>query len=203
MSFWLWLSYFTVNPTESTPMKTVSSVRSAGGCVAGAALLTSLVVLTAPPASGEEKQDPVAQAALTPVARSEISGFGVGAILGEPTGLSLKCWVNETSAVDAGFAWSFRDNSSFHLHGDYLWHNYDLIPVSEGRLPIYFGIGGRIKFEDGNDDTRAGVRFPVGLAYHFPNVPVELFVEVAPILDLTPATKFDLNGGIGVRYYFR
>ncbi|MBI3192543.1 MAG: hypothetical protein HYZ36_07755 [Pedosphaera parvula] len=141
---------------------------------------------------------------MSPVAHSEVGGFGAGVLAGEPSGLSFKLWLTPESALDAGFAWSFKDDGSFHVHADYLWHNFDLLPVSEGKLPVYVGIGGRVKFEErGNQDTRAGVRLPVGIAYEFPNVPVEVFLEVAPILDLTPATKFSINGGIGVRYYFR
>jgi hypothetical protein len=178
----------------STPgivvVKTLAALSLAGWCAS---------------AMAEEKpnQDAAAAAALTPVARQEHGGFGVGVIAGEPTGLSLKAWLDEHSAVDAGLAWSFSDHTSFHIHADYLWHNFSLLPVSEGQLPVYVGVGARIKVRDQNDDTRFGVRIPVGLAYHFPNVPVDLFAEVAPVLDLAPRTRFSLNGGVGVRYYFR
>jgi hypothetical protein len=61
-------------------------------------------------------------------------------------------------------------------------------------------VGGRIRFED--NDSRVGVRVPVGLAYLFEGEPVDLYIEVAPILDLTPDTGFSMNGGIGARYFF-
>ncbi|MEW6305517.1 MAG: hypothetical protein AB1705_18730, partial [Verrucomicrobiota bacterium] len=153
----------------------------------------------AQPAAGQAPA--VGAAPPAPAARST-DGFGVGTILGEPTGLSLKYWLTAKSAVDGGVAWSFKDNDSFHLHGDYLWHNFDLLPVNKGRLPFYFGVGGRVLFEE-DRDTRFGVRGPVGLAYMFANAPVDIFVEVAPIIDITPKTKLTFNGGIGVRYYFK
>lgn len=127
--------------------------------------------------------------------------FGLGAIVGEPTGLSAKIWLSERTAVDAGLAYSFDDPEDFHLHGDFLFHKFDLLPVAKGQLPVYFGVGGRVKFER-RADTRAGVRFPVGLAYMFADVPVDLFVEVAPVVDLTPKSRLAFNGGIGVRYFF-
>jgi hypothetical protein len=65
---------------------------------------------------------------------------------------------------------------------------------------LYFGIGGRIIFQ--SNDTNLGIRVPVGLDYLFSSAPVDIFLEVVPILDLTPSTDLDFGGGIGVRYWF-
>ena len=140
-------------------------------------------------------------------------GFGIGIIIGEPTGLSAKKWISKTTAIDAAAAWSFTDFNSFQLHVDYLWHNYDLIKTKElpGQLSVYYGIGGRIKLKSGNggngkdnkdEDTRLGVRVPVGLSYTLKENPVELFAEVVPLLDVVPETKLGIGLGIGARYYF-
>ena len=48
--------------------------------------------------------------------------FGVGAMLGAPTGLSLKYWLTDTSAIDGGLAWHFGDDDRFQIHSDYLYH---------------------------------------------------------------------------------
>jgi hypothetical protein len=125
--------------------------------------------------------------------------FGLGIIVGEPTGVSAKFWVTDRTAIDAAAAWSFSDEAALHLHADYLLHNFDLINVEQGRLPIHFGIGGRVKFED---ESRVGVRIPVGLTYIFDGAPVDIFFEVVPILDLIPDTEFDLNAAIGARFFF-
>ncbi len=126
-------------------------------------------------------------------------GFGLGFILGEPTGLSFKHWLSGTNAIDGGAAWSFGDKGYLHLHADYLFHKYDLVQVQKGRLPLYFGVGGRIGFAT---STRVGVRGVVGLNYQFHDAPLDAFLELAPILDLVPATRFTLNGGIGMRFFF-
>jgi hypothetical protein len=125
--------------------------------------------------------------------------FGIGIIVGEPTGVSAKLWLTERTAVDMAAAWSFSDEEAFHLHADYLLHNFDLINVEQGRLPIHFGIGGRLKFED---ESRFGVRIPVGLTYIFDSAPIDIFFEVVPILDLIPDTDFTANAAIGARFYF-
>ena len=132
---------------------------------------------------------------------SEGGPFGLGIIVGEPTGISAKLRLGGTNAVDGAVAWSLDGSDDLHLHADYLWHNYNVIPVQKGRLPLYFGIGGRLQFREDRDDT-IGVRFPVGLEYIFATAPFNVFAEVAGILDLNPDTDFDVNGGFGVRFIF-
>ncbi len=127
-------------------------------------------------------------------------GFGLGIILGEPTGISAKAWLTRTTALDFAAAWSFVDEPAFHIHGDYLRHNYDLFPVERGRLPLYYGLGARLKFLE--HDSEIGVRVPVGLEYLFESNRVGLFVELVPLLDLAPDTDFTINSSIGARYYF-
>ena len=126
------------------------------------------------------------------------SGFGLGIIIGEPTGVSLKTWVSQKHAVDAGIAWSLT-NDWFHIHADYLIHNFELIDVSQGELPFYFGFGARLGI--GNNFT-LGARVPVGLAYLFEDAPLDVFVEVVPALQLINQIQFQMNGGIGIRYWF-
>jgi len=143
----------------------------------------------------------IAVAALTIFAGSAAAqgNFGLGIILGEPTGVSGKLWLTDRTAVDMAAAWSFSDEEAFHLHADYLLHNFDLISVSQGRLPIHFGVGARVKFED---ESKLGVRVPVGLTYIFDGAPLDIFFEIVPILDLIPDTEFDANAAIGIRFYF-
>jgi hypothetical protein len=138
-------------------------------------------------------------------ARSQIAPIDagdmeVGLILGEPTGLSGKLWATGNTAFDLGVAWSFGDGGHFHIHGDYLFHNFDFFDVNTGSLPIYFGIGGRIRLQD--EDSRVGLRIAIGLEYIMESAPVGFFFEVVPIVDFAPETEADVNGGIGVRYIF-
>lgn len=125
--------------------------------------------------------------------------LGLGVIAGEPTGISGKLWTEKHTAFDAAMAWSFGKEDKVHLHGDYLFYNFNLFKVENGQLPLYYGIGGRLKL--GADNT-VGIRIPVGLNYIFANAPLDVFLEIVPVLDLLPGTEFDLNGGIGIRYFF-
>ena len=131
---------------------------------------------------------------------SQDRGTGLGIIIGEPTGFSFKHWTSSTTAFDAAIAWSFINEGAFHIHVDYLLHSFRLIDVPEGKLPFYYGIGGRLKT---SDKTRLGVRVPLGLAYIFQTAPVDIFLEVVPILDFIPKTDFRINAALGARYYFQ
>jgi hypothetical protein len=141
-----------------------------------------------------------------------MEGLGVGIIVGEPTGLSLKKWIRPRHAIDAAAAWSFSENDSFQFHADYLIHHFGITDIrpDEGRVPFYLGVGGRVKLKERNEgrgrndhDTLVGLRIPFGVAWLFAKAPVELFAEIVPILDVVPDTNFDINGAIGARYYFR
>lgn len=125
-------------------------------------------------------------------------GFGLGIMVGSPTGLSGKLWVSQQNAVDVGLAWSFSHEGYMHIHGDYLWHFPHAIRSSE-RFVLYAGIGGRVGL---SDDARIGVRIPGGIGWWPRNVPLDVFLEIAPVLDLAPETDFDMTGALGARYFF-
>jgi hypothetical protein len=125
--------------------------------------------------------------------------FGLGIMLGEPTGITAKVWNRQTVAFDAGAAWSFVGSTFFQVHGDLLFHNFNLFRVETGRMALYYGAGARVKFAD---TTTVSLRVPIGISYEFEKTPVELFLEVVPMLDLVPSTDVSMAGAVGFRYYF-
>jgi hypothetical protein len=146
-----------------------------------------------------------------PLAAS-MDGLGVGVIAGDPTGLTLKGWLGASSALDLAAAWSLDEDESFHLHADYLMHHFGTVELDpgDGRLPLYYGLGGRLVVldregngpgEDGDDDFLLGVRIPLGAAYLFEEAPVEIFLEVVPVVDLVPETDMDMDAALGARVY--
>ena len=132
-------------------------------------------------------------------ALADISGLGLGVILGEPTGLSAKIWTTKSTAFDGAIAWSFYKNINLHIHADLLFHKFRCFKEKRGNLPFYFGIGGRIKLEE---KSRVGARFPLGIEYIFTEAPMDFFLEFVPILDLMPGTDYRFNGAFGFRYFF-
>jgi hypothetical protein len=139
-----------------------------------------------------------------PAAAQRFAGrdVGLGIIVGEPTGFSAKFWTGGRTAFDAAAAWSFQGEDALHLHGDFLSHAFDLLDVDRGHLPVYYGLGARVKVNE-DDDSQVGLRVPLGLAYLFEGGGADLFVEIAPIVDFAPDTDLEINGAAGVRYFFR
>jgi hypothetical protein len=93
---------------------------------------------------------------------SQEQGVGLGLILGEPTGISAKFWMNHKNALDEAFAWSFVHEGALYIHGDCIWHNFKLIHMNKGKLPFYYGIGGRLV---AGNDALLEARIPLGLSY--------------------------------------
>lgn len=128
------------------------------------------------------------------------SGIGLGAVVGKPTGLSAKVWQGRTNAFDFSAGWSLSGNH-IDITGDYVWHNYKLIPVSRGQFPVYYGMGGAVGIGEG-PGIGMGIRIVGGLEYLFPDAPLDLFLEVAPIAVIFPDAGIDLHAGLGMRFFF-
>ena len=132
-----------------------------------------------------------------PVLERKIKQGAVGGKLSHP--LPAMAW-------DAGAAWSFVNGGYFQIHSDLLFHNFKLFEVETGRMSLFYGPGARVKFgardEFGDGGTVVSIRGVVGLAYEFQETPLELFIEVVPMLDIVPSTAANMAGAIGFRYYF-
>lgn len=132
--------------------------------------------------------------------------FGLGVVIGEPTGISMKWWRSSTRAIDAGLGWSITDNnndfqkSRFHLHLDFVRHSFDAINAPE-RIPVYYGLGASIAGESEKESSLA-LRGVVGIAWQPIRTPIDIFVELAPSFQVIPSTTFYLNAGLGLRFFF-
>jgi hypothetical protein len=134
--------------------------------------------------------------------------LGVGLIIGEPTGVSAKYYLSDDRAIDAAVGGAIVGRG-IQAHADFLWHPWILEQKESFALPLYLGVGGRILDHNGgggdDDDVHIGVRAPVGVLFDFTKVPLDVFAEVAGVLDFrTEGDTFGvaLNAGIGARYYF-
>jgi len=128
------------------------------------------------------------------------AGFGLGVIVGKPTGISLKSWISRKHAIDFKIGWSFPEKK-IHVVGDYL--SYFPEWIKKRSWYPYVGIGGRLKMKQEQEDWQfnLGIRFGIGIEYIYRQF--GLFGELYPVMDLVPKTNFDLEGGIGARYYFK
>jgi len=140
-------------------------------------------------------------------------GFGLGLVVGEPTGLSAKLWTSRINAFDFGLGvavggdrishdnYYYNGESRLHFHMDYLWHSFSAINSSE-RFPLYYGIGGRYNSGGGYDGS-LGVRGVFGIAWLPRATPIDVFLELVPVFQLTPSTGFGIDAGLGIRFFFQ
>lgn len=133
-----------------------------------------------------------------PAVAQERGQLGLGVEVGAPTGGAAKYWTSENQAVGGGIGY----NGNLAIHGDYLWHHWDLLPPpQEGRLAAYAGAGLRMRNRQ-DDSLEFGLRAPGGVAYWMGRYPIEMFVELAPVFKFNATNVLDLDGAIGLRFYF-
>lgn len=136
-------------------------------------------------------------AGASPSWAQKAGAVGAGVILGNPTGVTGKLWLDGTQALDAGVGFSTR----LAAYGDYLWHGWNVLPQpAEGRLPVYLGVGAQVRTFH---DAEFGLRAVAGVAYWLPRNPVEIFFEVVPVFRLEPHDSVGLDAGVGLRYYWK
>jgi hypothetical protein len=132
---------------------------------------------------------------------------GLGIILGAPTGLTGKVWIDKINAWDfalGSFGYEAGPGYGFYgfvAHADYLWHRYGVFgekgSYGAQRVPLYLGVGGVIA-----SPVMVGVRGVAGVTY-ISDQPFDFFVEAAPTLGaFNGYMAFGIDFGLGGRFYF-
>ncbi|MDX1637948.1 MAG: hypothetical protein R3281_08270 [Balneolaceae bacterium] len=138
------------------------------------------------------------------LAHAQDEGFGIGAMINGPTGISYKAWINEDIAIGGAVTFNISENfSSFYTHADVLMHGTGengSFNMESGDLRLYYGGGVRLTFDDFSDDTDFGIRVPVGTVYQFEDTPADVFFEFVPTI-LFNDFNFGFDGALGFRYY--
>ncbi len=135
--------------------------------------------------------------------------FGIGIILGEPTGITAKLYLKDDRALDFAAGGAFAAGG-LEIHSDYLFHPWILQDRDTFVLPVYLGPGLRLIDYDGGSDSPShlalGVRAEIGILFDFKSVPLDAFVEVAGVgqYDFKSGNGFGIGGSVdlGIRYYF-
>ena len=145
--------------------------------------------------------------------------FGFGLILGEPTGGTIKYWLNSENALVGDIGYSYFGAPRIDI--DYLWHFH---AFNSNIVKLYAAIGGAVGFGTGyygvfyqgkhydegdypfyyrgyrNSDIGFGIRAMFGLNVIPRRTPVEFFLELGPLIGISPfGVAFD--AAIGVRFY--
>jgi hypothetical protein len=141
------------------------------------------------------------------------SGLGAALLVGEPMGVSLKLWISEVSALDAGVGWSLyrrmdtmRTRGAPYAYIEYLRHFFDVVKARTGKFVYFIGVGAEGAYnyydEGFRDAAYFGVRLPFGMSYMFKDVPVDIFLELDPsIVFFFSGVTSDMGACAGLRYW--
>ena len=169
-----------------------------------------LVCAATTSARAEEEAPPAESSADAPKEAgrpSEKGTIGVGLILGEPSGVSVKVYMQDDRAIQGAFGASFYADA-WQAHAEYVFHPWILQDRDTFVLPLYLGPGVRFMRYNGgsggNATFAAGLRAVVGLLFDFKNVPLDVFAEVGGVVeyDFTNGAGLGINIGAGARFYF-
>lgn len=129
--------------------------------------------------------------------------LGVGAIWGDPFGVTAKYWFENKQAINVDLGVDAIGNDDYSiLCADYLWHTRSVLNKSDkGKIGLFVGAG--IKYEDEKDEADFwSVRMPVGINFFMVHRPIEIFAEATPVFLFGPLKDMGIDGGLGLRIYF-
>ncbi len=117
---------------------------------------------------------------------------GIGGLLGDPTGLTIKAGAGQGAIViDVDL-----DNAIYgQLH--YLVREQRLAGTGSD---VRFGFGPGVIIGEAGDDTFIGLSALLGLGWYL-DPRFEIFGQVTPRVILTPDTDGDVGAAAGVRFY--
>ena len=124
--------------------------------------------------------------------------FGLGAVVGQPSGFSAKYWLDGRNSLDGILGIDLGRHGGMLVNVDWVHHWADLTPVSQGKFLLGAGAG---MYIGAGDKFGLGARVK-GLAdYVFAPAPVNIFLEVAPTV-IFDDPGIGMQGGLGVRWFF-
>ncbi len=137
--------------------------------------------------------------------------LGFGAILGDPSGGTVKVWLQREQALDFYIGGDYFGTP--RIGGDYLWHFF---PFNSDVANMYAGVGGTIGLGIGGGywygdnhgwyyraegNSGIGLRAIIGIDVVPRRTPLELFCELGPLFGVTPETGFGMDFALGLRFY--
>lgn len=178
-------------------------------------MITSLLVLlAAATAAADDESNPGEAAAPadadgSPGRPVDKGTFGVGIVLGEPTGLCAKLYLDDDTAIQGALGFNFY-GSGIQANAEYVLHPWIVQERDAFVLPIYLGPGLRfIQYDGGrgaDNHYAIGLRVVGGMLFDFKEVPLDVFLEIAGVVEYDfkdgEGVELALNLGAGVRYYF-
>ena len=133
-------------------------------------------------------------------AHAEGGPFGLGLVVGTPTGLTVEYKLSSRTAIDGALGIDLFVDRHVYVQADFLFLLPDLLGDASLALVPYLGPGAfAADFKGG---AGFGVRAPFGLSLDFTRVPLQIFGEFSLGLELVRDVHLGVGGAVGFRYYF-
>ncbi len=133
--------------------------------------------------------------------------WGVGAVVGAPTGLSVNYFLDETRSIQSVAAFDFDGRDEINLASHLTWWKRDVdTPIKP--LFWFYGFGGEMVVIDQSHKKSHDKHFElgpsgtVGLFYPFKTVPTDVFLKSNLTLNIIETTNADLDLMLGLHYNF-
>lgn len=147
--------------------------------------------------------------------------FGIGLQVGAPTAVTGKFMLTPESGlvVGLGAGYGFFFDPALSVHVDYLYHPSVLFQNEGVKLSWFIGGGGWLGVFQGHRSYRQFVvtpltygvygsplflaaRIPIGLDLALQSIPLELYLEGVPAINVFPVITFGIGVAAGARFYF-
>lgn len=139
--------------------------------------------------------------------------WGLGAVIGAPTGLSGNYFFSETRTLHTTLAYDFDGDDDLQLASHYQWrmNNLDFEGVKFG---WFYGFGARFAFKDNDhhnhhkhnhhddEDLELGPSGTLGLFHEFQEIPLEAFLKGNLTVNVIEDTDVDADIMLGLHYNF-
>ncbi len=137
--------------------------------------------------------------------------WGLGVVIGSPTGVSANYFLSESRSIHTTLAYDLIGNDRLELGSHYTWRMHNL-NFEQVKLGWFYGAGAMLTFKESDDHhhnnnlthDHDGMNFgpsgTIGIFHEFTEVPLELFFKGNLTLNLIKDTDVDANIMIGLHY---
>ncbi len=141
--------------------------------------------------------------------------WGIGAVIGAPTGLSANYFLSESRTIHTTIAYDFDGDDELQLASHYTWRRND-IGLEKVKIGWFYGAGAKFAYADHDsyydhhhqehhhdgDHFSIGPSGTIGLFHEFTEVPVEVFLKGNLTVNIIQDTDVDADAMLGVHYNF-
>jgi hypothetical protein len=143
--------------------------------------------------------------------------WGLGAVIGAPTGFSANYFLSESRTVHTTLAYDLSGDDNLQLASHYQWRKNN-INLETLRFGWFYGVGARFALRDNDHhdhkhhnyydhddhdgDIELGPSGTIGLFHEFTSAPLEIFLKGNLTVNIIEDTDVDIDGMLGLHYNF-